>query len=129
MFQKIQIIGNLGKDAEGRFTPSGTAVTSFSVATTNSYKNSQGEQVKETIWFRVTVWGGLAEACQSLKKGAKVFVEGRMVADRETGNPRLYQRQDGSWAASFEINGQTIKFLSPREESANQQQVEDDAPF
>ncbi len=77
MFHTIIIVGNLGKDPEMRYTPSGQAVTSFSVATSRKYTSSNGEQVNETIWFRVSAWGKQAEVCnQYLKKGSKVLVEG-----------------------------------------------------
>src|SRR6185369_14782291 len=75
MFHTIIIVGNVGKDPEMRYTPSGQAVTSFSVATNRQYTTGSGEQVKETIWFRVTTWGKQAEVCnQYVKKGSKVLV-------------------------------------------------------
>jgi single-strand DNA-binding protein len=118
MFQTIILAGNLGRDPEMRYTPSGQAVTSFSVATNRQYTNNNGETVKETIWFRVSVWGKMAEVCnQYLKKGAKVLVEGRLTADPATGGPRIWSGQDGSNRASFEVNAQTVRFLSSRSEN------------
>jgi single-strand DNA-binding protein len=117
MFQKVILVGNLGKDPEMRYTPSGQAVTNLSVATNRSYTSSDGNQVKETVWFRVSVWGKQAETChQYLKKGRQVLVEGRLVAD-ENGNPRIWNRQDGTPGASFEVNAQTVRFLGGREEA------------
>jgi len=117
MYQTTIIVGNLGRDPEMRYTPSGKAVTSFSVATNRQYTNNAGETVKETIWFRVSAWGKQAEACnQYLKKGSKVLVEGRMTADPATGGPRIWTGQDGSARASFEVNAQTVSFLSSRGE-------------
>ena len=119
MLQKVIIIGNLGGEPESRFTPSGQQVTSFSVATTNQYKNAQGETVKETTWFKVQAWGKLADICkQYLSKGSKVYVEGRLTPDKTTGGPRIWTKQDGSSAASFDLNASEVKFLSPKNESA-----------
>ena len=118
MFQKITIVGNLGRDPEMRFTPSGQPVTSFNVATNRSYTGSDGQRVKETVWFRVSVWGKQAENCNNyLRKGSKVLIEGRLIADPATGGPRTYNRQDGSTGASFEINASTVQFLDSRAES------------
>ena len=115
MYHTIIIVGNLGRDPEMRYTPSGQAVTNFSVATSRQYTGSNGESVKETIWFRVSTWGKQAETCnQYLRKGSKVLVEGRLVPDQSTGGPRLWTRQDGTSAASFEISANTVRFLSSR---------------
>ncbi len=134
MLQKVIIIGNLGGEPESRFTPSGQQVTSFSVATTNQYKNAQGESVKETTWFKVQAWGKLAEICkQYLNKGSKVYVEGRLTPDKNTGGPRIWTKQDNSSAASFELNASEVKFLSPKNESAQPAQAstvtDDECPF
>ncbi|MDP2975003.1 MAG: single-stranded DNA-binding protein [Anaerolineales bacterium] len=118
MYQTTIIVGNLGRDPEMRYTPSGQAVTSFSVATNRQYTNNAGETVKETIWFRVSAWGKQAETCnQYLKKGSKVLVEGRLTADSATGGPRIWTGQDGSARASFEVSAQTVRFLSSRGEA------------
>jgi len=72
MFHTLIIVGNVGRDPEMRYTPSGQAVTSFSVASNRRYTSSNGEQVNETIWFRVSAWGKQAEICnQFLKKGSR----------------------------------------------------------
>jgi len=128
MYQSITVIGNLGRDPEMKFSPSGKAVTSFSIADTRQYKNGSGELVKETTWFRVEVWGNQAEACNTyLKKGSLVLVEGRMKSDINTGNPRVYQKKDQSWAASFEIQANNVKFLSKTE--TKQATPEEEDPF
>ena len=112
MFHTIIIVGNVGSDPEMRYTPAGQAVTSFSVASNRRYTASNGEQVNETIWFRVSAWGKQAEVCnQYLKKGSKVLVEGRLTPDKNTGGPRIWQKQDGSSGASFEVTAGTIRFL------------------
>ena len=115
MFHTIIIVGNLGGDPEMRYTPSGQTVTSFSVATNRRYTASNGEAVKETIWFRVSVWGKLAETCNTyLKKGSKALLEGRLNPDKETGGPRTFTRQDGTLGASYEVTAFTVRFLSAR---------------
>lgn len=115
MYHTLIIVGNVGKDPEMRYTPSGQAVTSFSVATNRQYTSGNGEQVKETIWFRVTTWGKQAEVCnQYVKKGMKVLVEGRLTPDKATGGPRTFTRQDGSPGANFEVTANTVRFLSSR---------------
>ena len=112
MYQKITIIGNLGRDPELRYTPDGTPVASFSVATNRKWNNSDGSQGEETVWFRVTAWRRMAEVVnQYLKKGRQVFVEGQLRPDPETGGPRVYQRNDGSHGASFEVTALSVKFL------------------
>jgi single-strand DNA-binding protein len=117
MYHTIIIVGNVGKDPEMRYTPSGQAVTSFSVATNRQYTTGNGEQVKETIWFRISTWGKTAEVCnQYVKKGSKVLVEGRLTPDKVTGGPRIWTKQDGSAGASFEITASTVRFLSSRSE-------------
>ena len=116
-YQKLIVVGNLGRDPEMRYTPSGQAVTNFSVATNRQYTNSNGERIKETVWFRVSAWGRQAETVnQYLNTGSQVLVEGRLNPDRETGGPRIWNRQDGTPAASFEITAERVVFLSGRGE-------------
>src|SRR5512144_1985008 len=115
MYHTLILVGNVGRDPEMRYTPSGQPVTSFSVATNRQYTANNGESVKETIWFRVTTWGKQAEVCnQYVKKGSKVLVEGRLTPDKNTGGPRIWQKQDGSSGASFEVTAGTVRFLSTR---------------
>jgi single-strand DNA-binding protein len=141
MYHTIIIAGNVGKDPEMRYTPSGQAVTSFSVATNRQYTTGNGEQVKETIWFRISTWGKTAEICnQYVKKGSKVLVEGRLTPDKNTGGPRIWTKQDGSAGASFEVTASTVRFLSSRGEGGGDMPMhggmegaeippEDDIPF
>lgn len=76
---KVMVIGNVGRDPEMRYIPSGKPVTSFSVATSRSWTNSDGERREETEWFNVVAWGNLAEICkQRLRRGHQVYVEGRL---------------------------------------------------
>jgi single-strand DNA-binding protein len=116
-YHTIILVGNLGRDPEMRYTPSGQAVTNFSVAVNDNYTSSSGEKVERTIWIRVSTWGKQAEICnQYLKKGRKVLVEGRLVTDPNTGGPRIWERQDGTKTASFEVSASTVRFLSQRGE-------------
>lgn len=134
MYHTIIIVGNLGRDPEMRFTPSGQTVTSFSVATNRSYTGRDGE-VKEVVWFRVQVWGKQAESCNTyLKKGAKVLIEGRLTPDKETGGPRIWNAQDGTPKAQFEVAAATVRFLDSKREGegvheAEQSEVTDELPF
>jgi single-strand DNA-binding protein len=115
MYHTLILVGNVGRDPEMRYTPSGQPVTSFSVATNRQYTANSGETVKETIWFRVTTWGKTAEVCnQYVKKGSKVLVEGRLTPDANTGGPRVWNAQDGTPRASFEVTASTVRFLSSR---------------
>ena len=134
MYHTLIIVGNVGKEPELRYTPSGQAVTSFSVATNRSYTTGSGEHVKETIWFRVATWGKLAEVCnQYVKKGSKVLIEGRLTPDKTTGNPRIWTNASGAAQASFEVNASTVRFLSSvqagDETPADMPQNEDEVPF
>ncbi len=116
MYQTIILIGNLGKDPEMRFTPGGQPVTTLSVATNRRYNGQNGQSVKETTWFRVTVWGKQAESCiEFLHKGSKVLVEGRLNPDPETGGPHIWEN-NGKVGASFEVTASTVRFLSGRED-------------
>lgn len=119
MFQEITIIGNLGSDPEMRFTPSGQAVTAFSVAANRQYARD-GQKVKETAWFRVSAWDKLAEVVsQYKKKGDLVMVKGRLAVDPATGGPRVWAPDNGGAArASFEITASQVLFLSSKQEAA-----------
>ena len=117
MYHKIIIVGNLGRDPEMRYTPDGTPVTNFSVATSRRWTNPDGSPGEETVWFRVAAWRRLAETCnQYLSKGRQVLVEGVIQPDRDTGGPRIWTRQDGTAAASFEVRAFTVRFLGGRGE-------------
>ena len=131
MYSTVIIVGNVGRDPEMRYTPSGQAVTSFSVATNRQYTNNNGESIKETTWFKVSAWGKQAETCnQYLRKGSKVLVEGRLTSDPATGGPRIWKAQDGSPRASFEISAGTVRFLSSRSESESSFSAsDDDVPY
>lgn len=113
MYQKLTIAGNVGRDPEMRYLPDGSAVTSFSLATNRSWNDSRsGEKVKETTWFRVSVFGRRAEVVNEyVKKGSKILVEGRLNVDKATGGPRVWTAQDGTVRASFEMTAENFTFL------------------
>ncbi len=137
MYHTIIIAGNVGRDPEFRYIPSGQGVCNFSVATNRQYTGSDGQLVKETIWFRIAAWGRLGETCsQYLRRGSKVLVEGRLTPDPATGGPRTFSRQDGTMGASYEVTAATVRFLSTRAEDMSYQSGEgaveaeaDDIPF
>jgi single-strand DNA-binding protein len=111
MYQKVSLIGRLGRDPEMRYTPDGTPVTSFSVATDRRWTDASGQQQERTVWFRVTAWRRMAETCnQYLSKGRLVFVEGELA------EPKPYQGRDGEWRAQLEVTARDVKFLSARSE-------------
>ena len=117
MYHKIVIVGHLGRDPEMRYTADGTPVTNFSVASSRRWNRSDGTQVDETVWFRVSAWRRLAETCnQFLQKGRLVLVEGRLQPD-ERGNPRVFTRSDGTTGASYEVTAVVVKFLGGRGEA------------
>jgi len=126
MYHTIIIVGNLGRDPEQRYTPSGQAVTNFSVASNRTY-TKDGQKTKKTTWFRVTVWGKQAESCNEyLQKGSKVLIEGRLNPD-ESGSPRIWNKQDGTPATSYEVTAREVKFLDSRGEASATD--ESDIPF
>jgi len=92
---RVQLIGRLGKDPEGKFTPTGKKVTHFSVAISNRWKSKEGEAKEYTEWVNVEAWGRLGEVCQEyLKKGSLVFIEGRLKTDRyeDKGETKFYTK-------------------------------------
>jgi len=109
-FSKIQIVGNLGRDPELRYTPNGRPVTEFSVAVNQSTKNAQtNEWVEATDWFRVSIWGIPGErAAENLRKGSRVLVDGRF-------RTREYEAKDGQKRMSLEITAETVLPLDKRE--------------
>jgi single-strand DNA-binding protein len=106
---KAILVGNLGRDPEIRYLPSGQSVANFSIATTESFNDRNGSRQERTEWHRIVAWGKLGEVCgQYLKKGRQVYVEGRITT-------RQYEAKDGSGKrTSTEIVAQTIQFLGGR---------------
>ena len=92
---RIQLIGRLGKDPEGKFTPTGKQVTRFSIAVTNRWKTRDGETKEYTEWINIEAWGRLGEVCQQyLKKGSLVYLDGRLKTDRyeDQGENKYYSK-------------------------------------
>ncbi|MBI1761589.1 MAG: single-stranded DNA-binding protein [Acidobacteria bacterium] len=111
-FNKITIVGYLGRDPEIRYTPSGEAVCNFSVATTERRKDASGEFQDLTTWFKITVWRRQAEiANQYLSKGKQVYVEGRL---RQT----EYTDRDGNRRTALEVTASDIQFLGAKGEES-----------
>ena len=108
---KIIVIGNLGRDPEMRYTTSGQAVTSFSVASSRRYRTADGEQREETEWFNVSAFGRLSEICnQYLTRGQQVYVEGRLRG-------RSYTDRDGQPRYSLEVTATEMQMLGRRGEN------------
>ncbi len=107
-FNKIVIVGYLGRDPEIRYLPDGTAVCNFSVATTEKKKDRSGESQDITTWFRINVWGRQAEAAnQYLSKGRQVYIEGRL-------SQQEYTDKDGNRRTTLDIRATDVQFLGPR---------------
>ncbi|HYX41293.1 MAG TPA: single-stranded DNA-binding protein [Pyrinomonadaceae bacterium] len=110
-FNKIIIVGNLGRDPELRYTPQGTPNCTFSLASNERRKNSAGEQQDITTWFRVTVWGKRAETvAQYLAKGRSVYVEGRLHVEEWTD-------RDGKPRHTLEVNASDVQFIGSASDS------------
>jgi single-strand DNA-binding protein len=138
---KVILIGNLGSDPQIRYTPQGTAVANFSVATTERYTNKSGERESRTEWHRIVAWSKLAEICSEyLKKGKQVYIEGRIQT-------RQWDDKDGNKRSSTEIVATNMVMLgragdtggdvaAPQEFPADEQATQeapagqdDDLPF
>ena len=128
------LIGNLGRDPELRYTPSGQAVASFSMATTEKWKDKSGQMTERTEWHNIVCWGRNAEvASQYLKKGSPVYIEGRI-------QNRTYDDKDGNRRYISEVVARRLQMLARKAESAesppdvppepeNLPETDDDLPF
>ena len=107
-FNKIILVGNLGRDPELRYTAQGTPVCSFSMATNERRKDQNGEMQDQTTWFRITLWNRLAEtASQYLQKGKQVYIEGRLRVEE-------YVDRDGKPRHSLEVFATDMQFIGSR---------------
>ena len=112
-FNKIMIVGYLGRDPELRYTPQGTPVCDFSIATSERRKDKSGELQEVTTWFRVSLFGRQAElASQYLTKGRQVYVEGQL-------SQREWTDKDGGTRTTLEVRGTDVQFLSPAADTAS----------
>jgi len=110
---KVILIGNLGKDPEVRYLDSGVAVANFSLATTENYKNKEGERVSQTEWHNIVLWRGLAEVAEKwLKKGSSVYVEGKI-------RNRKWEDKEGNTRYTTEILGDNITMLGKKNDNSS----------
>lgn len=117
-FNKITVIGNLGKDPELRYTPQGDAVCDFSVAVNDRKRDKSGDFQDVTTWFRVTLWRKLAEnASKYLTKGKQVYIEGRL-------NVEEWQDRDGNNRYTLNITASEMQFLGGRSDDNNSSETD-----
>lgn len=110
MINKAILIGNLGADPEIRYTQNGTPVATFNIATTERWKDQEGQMQESTEWHRIVAWRKLADICgQYLQKGSRVYIEGKIQT-------RKWQDQNGVERYTTEIQAREMKMLSPRGE-------------
>ncbi len=129
---RVQLIGNAGKNPEGRYTNSGSKVVSFSLGVNNTFKTKNGETRKETEWFNLEVWGKLGDIVQEyVHKGSQIYVEGRLKTDK-------FEDKSGEVKYYTKVVVSTIQFLgsnsngNPRQaevEGSAELPPEDDIPF
>jgi single-strand DNA-binding protein len=120
---KAILVGNLGRDPEVRYLPSGQTKASFSITTTESFNDRSGQKQERTEWHNIVVWGKLAEVCaQYLKKGRQVYIEGRI-------SNRQYEAKDGGKRYVSEIVAQTVQFLGGRAGAGTSAGIDEPADF
>ena len=111
---KVILIGNLGKDPEVRYLDNGVAVANFSLATTESYKNKEGERVSQTEWHNIVLWRGLAEIAEKfLKKGSAIYIEGKI-------RTRKWEDKEGNTRYNTEILADNMTMLGKRDDNTTQ---------
>jgi single-strand DNA-binding protein len=117
---KVMILGNLGRDPEMRYTPSGRPVTTFSVAVSRSWNTADGEHHTETEWFNIVAWSKLAETCkQFLTKGKQVYIEGRLQT-------RRWEDKEGLKHSTVEVVASEMILCGERREPNSQPQLSDE---
>lgn len=113
-FNKITIIGNLGRDPELRYTPQGKAVCDFSLATNEKKRDKDGIPQEIATWFRITLWGNQAEAASKyLKKGSQVYIEGRLGLEE-------WQDRDGNNRQTLTVQANELQFIGSRNDGGSQ---------
>lgn len=116
---RVQLIGNLGRDPETKFTPTGKKVCHFSIAVSNRWKDKSGEMKESTEWVNIEAWGRLGEVCQEyLRKGSLIFLEGRLKTDKYDSN--------GETKYFTKVVAQTLQFLDRKEKEEPLMMVEED---
>ena len=122
MVNKVILIGRLGKDPDVRYTPDGTMVTSFNLATDEQWKDKNGEKVQKTEWHRIVAWGKLAEICGNyLVKGKLVFIEGRIQT-------RSWEDKEGVKRFTTEIIASNMQMLDSKGQNKTDESSLDAAP-
>ena len=112
---KVILVGNLGKDPEVRYLENGTAVANFPIATSESYKDREGNRVDQTEWHNIVVWRKLAEIAESyLKKGSQIYLEGKL-------RTRSWEDQQGNKRYTTEVVADTFTMLGKKEDTQNTQ--------
>ena len=123
MLNKVILIGNLGRDPEVRYLPSGDAVANFSIATSENWKDRNGQRQERTEWHNISMFGRLAEiAGQYLKKGSKVYIEGRIQSRKYTG-------KDGIERTAYDIVANEMKMLGSRNASGGSGNYDDQGGY
>jgi len=123
MINKVTLIGRLGKDPELRHTASGTAVASFSIATSEKYKDKDGEKQEKTEWHNIVFWQRSAEvAAEYLHKGSLVYIEGRIQT-------RKWEDKDGNDRYTTEIVGQKLQMLDSKSATSKPESDDSDLPY
>jgi single-strand DNA-binding protein len=113
---KVILVGNVGKDPETRYLEGGTAVCSFPLATSETYRNRDGERITSTEWHNVVLWRGLAEVAEKyVKKGSQLYIEGRI-------RTRSWDDRDGNKRYTTEIVGDNMQMLGKRADDSGYQQ-------
>ena len=113
---KVILLGNLGKDPEVRHLENGTAVANFPIATSESYKDKEGNRIDQTEWHNVVAWRKLAEIAESyLKKGSQIYLEGKL-------RTRSWDDQQGNKRYTTEVVADTFTMLGKRDDAPNNQQ-------
>ena len=116
---RVQLIGRLGKEPEGKFTPTGKKVAHFSLAVSNRWKDKSGETKESTEWVNIEAWGRLGEVCQEyLKKGSLIYIEGRLKTDKyeDKGETKYFTK----------IVAQSLEFLDKKPAEEPTQSLEED---
>ena len=118
---RVQLIGRLGKDPEGKFTPTGKRVAHFSVAISNRWNSREGDAKEYTEWVNVEAWGRLGEVCQEyLKKGSLVYLEGRLKTEK-------YEDKEGETKYFTKVVALSLQFLDKKEKDEPVMTVEEEA--
>lgn len=113
---KVILVGNVGKDPETKYLEGGTAVTRFTLATSEVYKNKEGEKITNTDWHNITLWRGLAEIAEKyVKKGSQLYIEGRI-------RYRTYTDQDGNTKYYTEIVADVMQMLGRKSDEVGTSQ-------